>query len=206
MSLRNSVQTSTLPAMTMRAGSAWDDIARRLSDAEKGRDGGATVDLQPGGAIVVRGPGEVATTLSSLPNERMAALNRGPSPGDVEELRRLDPGNVEEWVPVSMTSLEGWKFRLRPDIDNALDYVFLAFRSPSDGNAWRISVLQPLMDDAFGHGPHMIRRPVGNVNIPVICGPGGAPAMTLAEVRTHAAKWMVYTARKHRGENPRFSL
>ena len=196
---------SVLPPDRMGAGSPWDDIARRLSDAEKGHTG-ATVDLQPGGALVVRGAGQPATTVSALPSERMAGVNAGPIAGDVAVLRALDPANVEEWEPVMTTTIDGWKFRLSPNVAGAPTFAFLAFRSPTDGNAWRIAVLDPPMDNAFGHAPHMIRRPVGSAMIPVICGPGGAPARTLAEVRTHAAKWMVYTTRKRRGENPWFSL
>jgi hypothetical protein len=50
------------------------------------------------------------------------------------------------------------------------------------------------MDAEFGHDTHMIRTYVGWTEIPVICGPDGLPATDLAEVRTHAAKWMAYTS------------
>lgn len=130
----------------------------------------------------------------------------GPSPADVEILRSLDPGNTEHWTPVRTVHLSGWTFRLTPPFAGQRLFVFFAFRSPSDGNAFRIAVLEPDMDTEYGHAPHMISVHVGGRPIPVICGPGGRPARDLAEVRTHAAKWMAYTSARMSGRNPGFSL
>jgi hypothetical protein len=130
----------------------------------------------------------------------------GPSPADVEILRRLDPGNTEHWTPVRTAHLSGWTFGLTPLFAGQQPFVFFGFRSPSDGNAFRIAVLQPDMDTEYGHAPHMIKVHVGGRPIPVICGPGGRPARDLAEVRTHAAKWMAYTSARMSGRDPGFSL
>jgi hypothetical protein len=135
----------------------------------------------------------------------MAAAQLGPSPADVEILRCLDPGNAEDWTPVRTARLTGWTFRLTPPFAGQRPFVFFAFRSPSDGNAFRIAVLEPDMDTEYGHAPHMIRAYVGGRAVPVICGPEGRPARDLAEVRTHAAKWMAYTSARMSGHNPGFS-
>jgi hypothetical protein len=130
----------------------------------------------------------------------------GPLPADVEILRRLDPSNTEHWNPVRTEHLSGWTFWLTPPFSGQQPFGFLAFRSPSDGNAYRIAALEPVMDTEYGHAPHMISVHIGGRTIPVICGPGGRPARNLAEVRTHAAKWMAYTSARMSGRNPRFSL
>lgn len=134
------------------------------------------------------------------------AAQLGPSAADVEILRRLDPGNAEDWTPVRTSHITGWTFRLTPPFASQRPFVFFAFRSPSDGNAFRIAVLEPGMDTEYGHAPHMISVHVGGRRIPVICGPKGSPARDLAEVRTHAAKWMAYTSARMSGRNPGFSL
>ena len=136
----------------------------------------------------------------------MIAANRGPLPADVEVLRSLDPGNTEQWTPVRTQHISGWTFWLTPPFPGQGPFVFFAFRSPSDGNAFRIAVLEPDMDIEYGHAPHMISVYLGGQQIPVICGPKGRPARDLAEVRTHAAKWMAYTSARMAGRNPRFSL
>jgi hypothetical protein len=136
----------------------------------------------------------------------MAAAHLAPSPEDVEIVRRLDPGNTEDWAPVLTPHVSGWTFRLTTPFADQRPFVFFAFRCPSDGNAFRISVLDPDMDTEYGHAWHMIRAYIGGRPFPVICGPGGRPAMDLAEARTHAAKWMAYTSARMSGRNPGFSL
>ena len=196
---------SALPHDRMAASDDWDQIAKTLRARENGR-GGKDVALQPGGQmVVIDGKTNTAASLSRLPQDRMAASTPGPRAEDVNALRRLDPRNVERWEAVHSASLSGWTFRLRP-MPSAPTYCFFAFRSPSDGGTWRISVLAPNMDDQRGHSPHMWVTDVGGTKVPVICGPEGMAARDLAEVRTHAAKWMAYTERRRRGEDPRFSL
>ena len=136
----------------------------------------------------------------------MSSAPPGPSPADVEIMRLLDPSNTENWTPVRTEHLSGWTFRLTPPFAGQRPFAFFAFRSPSDDNAFRIAVLEPVMDAQYGHAPHMISVHVGGRPIPVICGPGGRPARDLAEVRTHAAKWMAYTSARMAGRNPGFSL
>jgi hypothetical protein len=136
----------------------------------------------------------------------MRVARLGPSTADIEILRRLDPGNTEDWVAVLTGRIRGWTFRLTSPFPGQQPFSFFAFRSPSDGNAFRIAVLEPDMDSEYGHAWHMIRAYVGGRPIPVICGPGGGPARDLAEVRTHAAKWMAYTSARMSGHNPGFSL
>ena len=197
---------SRIPRGRMAAAS-WDEIAQALRNAEEGKSRGADVELHPGGELVLvfSEYGREAQPVSRLPQERMAAVNTGPSAEDVAILRRLDPGNTESWSPMQTGLIAGWTFRMTPPVPGQGQFVFLAFRSPSDGNAFRISVLHPDMDAEFGHLPHMIRTYVGGQRIPVICGPDGRPAADLAEVRTHAAKWMAYTSARMAGLNPRFS-
>jgi hypothetical protein len=196
---------SRLPEGRMATSSSWDEIAEELRLSEEGGSNGAEVVLKPGGGLEISRGDEAPRPLSKLPEGRMAAAAPGPSSADVEVLRRLDPQNLEGWEPVDDGELTGWVFRLTPPETDQTDFAFFAFRSPSDGNAWRISVLEPDMDYERGHGPHMISVSVGGMTVPVICGPGGAPARTLQEVRTHAAKWMAYTSRRMGGLNPGFS-
>lgn len=196
---------SRLPEGRMAA-SSWDEIAQTLRKVENGTARGSDVELRPGGTLVLTGRDGKAEPVSRLPQGRMAAANPGPTAADVETLRRLDPANVEEWAPVTSDLVAGWTFRLRPPFAGQATFVFFAFRSPSDGNAYRIAVLEPDMDNEFGHVPHMINAYVGGQRIPVICGPVGAPAANLAEVRTHAAKWMAYTSARIAGRSPGFSL
>jgi hypothetical protein len=195
---------SRIPQGRMAAAS-WDQIAQALRDAEDGRPGRSDVELR-GGQLVLTDRDKGSQPVSRLPQERMAAVNVPPSQADVAELRRLDPDNAEQWSPVLTDLVAGWTFRLSPLVPGQQQFVFFAFRSPSDGNAFRIAVLQPDMDSEFGHTPHMVRAYVGGKKIPVICGPDGRPAQNLAEVRTHAGKWMAYTSRRMAGLSPGFSL
>jgi hypothetical protein len=196
---------SRLPKGRMAGSASWDEIAEQLRLGEQGRSTGAEGVLQPGGVLEISRVDEAPQPLSKLPEARMAAASPGPSAADVNVLRRLDPDNVEGWEAVDTGELTGWVFHLTPPEFDQPDFTFLAFHSPSDGNAWRISVLEPDMDYERGHGPHMITVSVGGSAVPVICGPHGAPARTLAEVRTHAAKWMAYTSRRMAGHDPGFS-
>jgi hypothetical protein len=100
--------------------------------------------------------------------------------------------------------ISGWRFHLRPLTGGPL-FKFLAFRSPQDGGRFRIWPIEPNFDAHFGHKPHMITTTVGGQKVPVLCGPGGRAAATLAEARLYAAKWAVYTARSLREERTWFS-
>lgn len=201
---------SRLPEGRMAASSSWEEIAEQLRRREEGRSTGAEVVLKPGGELEVSWDDEASPQpLSKLPEGRMAVAQAGPSARDVKTLHALDPENLEGWEPTydedGAGELEGWIFRLTPPQPDQDEFVFLAFRSPSEGNGWRISVLEPDMDYERGHGPHMITVSVGGMTVPVICGPNGAPARNLKEVRTHAAKWMAYTSRRMAGLDPGFS-
>jgi hypothetical protein len=133
-------------------------------------------------------------------------VNQPPALADVELLRWLDPGNAEQWTPVLTGEITGWAFQMTPPFVGQGPFVFFAFRSPSDGNAYRIAVLEPDMDREYGHGTHVIAIHIGGQRVPVICGPDGRSAKDLAMVRTHAAKWMTYTSARMAGRNPGFSL
>jgi hypothetical protein len=187
-------QLSRLPTERM-AGvpDAWSDIVRNLNNAEEGRRHDE-VTMLPGGTLEVTKPGQASRPLSRLPQERMAGFNPGPSAADVNDVMAIDPDRVEHWTPQQTGLLNGWKFRLRPE-RGAPEYVFLAFRSPADGNLFRIFVVKPDVDSLYGHRPHMIKTVVGGQEIPVICGPDGRAARTLAEARTFAGKWMIYNYR-----------
>jgi hypothetical protein len=183
---------------------AWAEIVRNLRDAENGRPH-QDVEMRPGGALEVQAAGQ-ARPLSRLPQEKMAGTkNPEPSAEDVQEVMRIDPKRVEQWTPVTTGLLNGWKFRLRP-APGEQEFVFLAFRSPSDGNRFRVFVIKPDVDDRFGHHDHMIKTTVGGHSIPVLCGPGGRAADTLAQARLFAGKWMSYTYRRSTlGVAPGFS-
>lgn len=191
---------SVLPRERMAGEDAWADIVRQLRDAEDGRDAQDVV-MRPGGGMEVNEPGGQTRPLSRLPQEKMAAVNPKPSEADIAEIREIDPQRVEDWTPMLTGLLNGWKFRLRPD-PGAMEFVFLAFRSPQDGNNFRIFVVKPDVDKEYGHRPHMIGVNIGGQKIPVICGPNGRAARTLTEARGHAGKWMIYT---HRLVNMRVS-
>ena len=186
-------------------GSSWDEIVRALRAAEEGKPGATEVQLRPGGQLVLTGRERDPQPLSRLPRSRMAAMDEGPSAGDVHALRQLDPANTEQWSPVVTSQISGWAFQMSPPLAGQPDFVFFAFRSPSDGNAYRVAVLEPDMDDEYGHLWHMIATHVGGRRIPVICGPSGKPAKDLATVRLHAAKWMTYVSAMLAGRAPGFS-
>jgi hypothetical protein len=194
------------PSKTSAAANQWDRIAQALRAAEGGRSGTADVELRPGGQLVLVKPGQPPEPLSRLPRSRMAAGNRGPMASDVAFLRQLDPLNVEQWTPLLTDQISGWAFRMTSPFAGLPPFIFFAFRSPSDANAYRIALLDPDMDEAFGHNFHMIETYVGGQRVPVICGPQGKPARDLASVRVHAAKWMAYTSARMVGQNPQFSM
>jgi len=91
---------------------------------------------------------------------------------DVDVIRELDPFNQEAWEPVYTTALDGWRFRLqvRPD---GFVFKFLAFRSPTESNQWRLSVLSPDMDGQLGHNSHIVIASVGGRSLPVLCVQAG---------------------------------
>lgn len=182
---------------------AWADVIRTLRESEDGTNREDVV-ARPGGMLAVeRAGGE--HQLSRLPKERMAAVNAEPSSADVDEIMRIDPNRVEDWTPVRTGLLNGWKFRLKPT-PSADWFKFLAFRSPADGNRFRVFVIKPDVDSLRGHAPHMIETVVGGQNIPVICGPRGEAAADLRTARLHASKWAAYTyQRMIRGVRPGFS-
>lgn len=183
---------------------SWDKIVQALRTAEEGRPGSADVELRPGGQLVLTGRERESQPLSRLPRGRMAA-DHAPSTQDVDALRQLDPGNDEQWTPVLTGQISGWAFQMSPPFAGQPPFVFFAFRSPSDGNAYRVAVLEPDMDGEYGHRWHMIATYVGGQRIPVICGPSGKPARDLATVRVHAAKWMAYVSSLFAGRRPGFS-
>ena len=153
----------------------WDRIPEIISDHENSRSQGLDIAINPGGRLTVERSGQVRRT-SVVPDERMAA---DPHPritvADVDVIRELDPFNQEAWEPVYTTALDGWRFRLqvRPD---GFVFKFLAFRSPTESNRWRLSVLSPDMGGQWGHGPHIVTAWVGGREMPVLCGrPGQQP-------------------------------
>lgn len=138
------------------------------------------VIVEPGGRLseIPAGPVDHREALSRLPQERMAARNTGPSSADAAEISRLDPDNVECWTPVRHGGFGGWTFELSLPVRGQRRFKFLVFRSPSDGNALRISPLYPNLDAHYGHEPHMITARLGGEDVPVICGPAGRPPAT----------------------------
>ncbi len=198
---------STIPAERMAADlpKDWAAVAEQLRRKEQGLPSQDVV-LRPGGAVELNRPGEQPTQASRLPQEVMAATVPLPNMAEAAEVMRADPRRVEGWEPMTTSVLSGWKFRLQP-IPGGQVFTFLAFRNPSDGNLFRIWVLNPNMDDPLWHGHrhHMISVTVGGQRIPVLCGPGGTAACDLATARLYAAKWAVYTLRMMRGEKTCFS-
>lgn len=180
--------------------SSWDEIAEYMRSLENGSKDGDII-MGPGGELTVLGPSTQSLgPRSRLPKERMAALKPTISIDDVEEIRRIDPHNVEGWTPVQSELLDGWRFSLQV-VPSGYQFVFLAFRSPNDGGRWRIWVLRPNADEQFGHEPHMIATYLNGERIPVICGAGGRANCSLAEVRVNAGKWALYTQRRMWGQN-----
>lgn len=199
---------SVLPNDRM-AGQGWDAVAETMSDNEN-RTGNSEVEMKPGGAMEVHRPGragkpDTSRPLSVLPQDRMAAKPTI-SFSDTDEIRRIDPTNVENWTPVYTSALDGWKFTLVPK-SGGVKFVFIAFRSPNDSGMWRIWVLRPNFDrEKLGHKPHLITARVNNNDIPVICGPRGEATRTLAQARLVAGKWALYTQRRLDGDPVVFSV
>lgn len=199
---------SVLPTERMAAGEDWATIVATLRAQESGRATPTDIVVRPGGALGQVPAGlttEHGHTVSKLPQERMATVVPGPTATDAEEISLLDPSNIECWTPVWRGGFGAWTFEMVPPIRGQLRFTFLVFRSPSDGNALRISPLYPNLDDEFGHEPHMITVRLGGERVPVICGPGGRAARTFAEVRGDAAKWMVFQSYRLAGLRPPFS-
>ncbi|MEU5519625.1 hypothetical protein ACIQCD_23480 [Streptomyces sp. NPDC093250] len=200
------IPLSRLPQERMASGeqaASWEDVRSMIEEME--RNNGPDVELVPGGGFVRSDSSGVSQEISKIPQERMAAINPGPTQTDIDLLSRLDPHNVEKWQPVVTSFLTGWKFQMQPPCSGQLPFVFFAFRSPSDGNAFRITPIRPNLDNVISHKKHMYSVKVGGQSVSVLCGPGGRSAADLAEVRTHAAKWMAYTSLRMAGRKPRFS-
>lgn len=198
---------STIPAERMAGDipTDWAAVAEQLRRKEQGLPSQDVV-LRPGGAVELSRPGEETTPASRLPREVMAGMVPLPNLAEAREVMRSDPQRVEGWEPVTTSVLNGWKFRLQP-IPGDQVFTFLAFRNPSDGNLFRIWVLNPNMDDPtwHGHKNHMVSVAVGGQRIPVLCGPSGQAAPDLSTARLHAGKWALYTLRMMRGEKTWFS-
>ncbi|MFE2516396.1 hypothetical protein ACFXG9_13695 [Streptomyces mirabilis] len=184
-----SAPLSKLPEDTM-ASATWEDIAKQLRADEEGRAGGPEVALRPGGE-----PEHPPLQLSQLPPP--CGLE-----AEIELLRRLDPHNDGDWEPVTSDLIAGWAFWLTPPFEDLPRFAFFAFRSPADGGLYRISVLQPNMDNEHGHLFHMTNVYVDGQRIPVI-DPGRQLAADLVAVRAQAVKWM-YATSKLRGPNAQF--
>lgn len=193
---------SVLPNERMAAQTSWEEVAKQLRAAEDGIPRSDVV-MAPGGQMEVITEGTARPT-SRLPQQRMAAKPYITF-SDVDEIRRTDVHNAENWSPVHTAVLDGWRFRLRP-LPDGETFVFVAFRSPFESGKWRLWVLRPNMDNNLGHEPHVVTISLSGQEIPVVCGaPGAAPANSLAEARTMAGKWAVYTQRKLLGQDPAFS-
>jgi hypothetical protein len=201
------IPLSTVPSERMAGDvpSDWAVIADQLRRKEQGLPSRDVV-IRPGGTVELSRPGETPTQASRLPQEVMAAAAPVPNLAEAAEVIRQDPRRIEAWEPVVTSVLSGWKFRLQP-IPGDQVFTFLAFRNPSEGNLYRLWVLNPNMDDPrwFGHKNHMVSVTVGGERIPVICGPGGRAAPDLAAARAYATKWSLYTLRLMRGEKACFS-
>lgn len=119
-------------------------IAQALRTAEDGRSGIADVELRPGGQLIPIKSGQPPKPLSRLTKGRMGAGNRTPTASDVALLRQLDPLNVEQWTSLLTDQISGWAFRMTPPFAAQPPFIFFAFRSPSDANAYRIALLDPI--------------------------------------------------------------
>lgn len=203
-----SFQVSRLP--TERMAADWDTITSTLRNKEEGLAPSVDLELRPGGAVTLvpagRDEGVVERPVSTLPTERMAAAMAGPSAGDAQEIRQLDPTNCENWSPEHRGEFAGWTFELTPPFAAQSRFKFLVFRSPSDGNRLRISPLHPNYDHLFGHDSHMVNVRLGGYVVPVICGPNGRAASDFTQARGDAAKWMIYTSYRLAGQPAPFSL
>lgn len=199
---------SRLPTQRMASATSWDTIVETLRNKENGRTTSTDLVVRPGGGVdlVASGTTEsLSEPVSTLEPERMAATMVGPSTTDVEEIRRLDPNNVERWTPCQQGDFSGWTFEMVPPFASQGRFKFLVFRSPSDGNRLRISPLRPTFDHLFGHAPHMINVRLGGHVVPVICGPGGRAATNFTAARGYTAKWMIYTSYRLAGRPASFS-
>lgn len=208
---------STLPPWRMAAGNDWDSIFRELRQKENGERTGTELVVQPGGQLVrvlAGQPNSQGTPVSRLPEDRMAATNVvgdsatrviGPSTTDAIEIRELDPRNVESWRIHEQGGLSGWSFALTPPITPQKAFRFFVWRSPSEGNALRITAVEPYFGKP-SHEWHIIRIWFGRIEVPVICAtPGARPARNFAEVRGQAAKWTTYVSLRLAGIKPGFS-
>jgi hypothetical protein len=199
---------SRLPTQRMAAAASWDTILTALRDKENGRTTSTDLVVRPGGGVDLVASGTTerhSEPVSTLEPDRMAATMVGPSVADAEEIRRLDPHNVERWTPRQEGEFSGWMFEMVPPFASQGRFKFLVFRSPSDGNRLRISPLRPTYDHLFGHGPHMINVRLGGHVVPVICGPGGRAAANFTVARGYAAKWMIYASYRLAGRPAPFS-
>lgn len=199
---------STLPRDVM-AGSAWDEVRQAMRQHERNERTSSVPAMLPGGQIVVHDQrSHTDQPIAVIPRDVMAATTVMPlTERDITDIEGLDPDNLEGWTPVYGQHVSGFMFTLSADPFPQLPpFVFFAFRSADDAGLWRVAVLSPNMDTAFGHTAHIVRTRVGSAQRAVLCGPGGRACRTLAEAREHAGKWKVYTAARMAGFDPGFSL
>lgn len=199
---------SMVPQCRMSGGlepMGWEQVTSTIGDHEQGLNLDTDVYINPGGYLALGTEG-ASNPGSVVPSMRMAASARPcVYPSDIEVIRRLDPTNLEAWRSVRTTVLDGWRFRLqvRPE---GFVFEYLAFRSPTESNRWRLCVINPNVDDQWGHRSHIVTCTVNGWSLPVLCAqPGAAPARNLAEVRAQAAKWSAYTQDRIDGRAAAFS-
>lgn len=190
---------STLPRDRMADNGSWDRIVESIRAAEAGRDDADEIVVQPGGALVPVRKGEVGNQLSRLPRDRMAASRARPA--DLDEVRRLDPANVEQWRFVDDPHVPGLTFRMAPV---ARVFDFFCFRSAAAAGRWYLSVLSPRFDELVGHEAHVMQLNLGGgERIPIVCRDStDSSHATLAEVRGTAAKFAVYHSLREHGHVP----
>ena len=109
----------------------------------------------------------------------------------VEEIRRLDPHNLEHWEWIPDPIIPGFRFQMNPD---GRRFIFYAFPVASFSNNFLLSPAEPSFDSLLGHNTHVIDYAIGGGSkVPIICRHHGRQDHeTIQLVRGTAGKFALY--------------
>ncbi len=190
---------STLPQDRLASDDPWGRIIRTIQQSENGQKTEDAVEVHPGGQLVPVRQGKPGTPMSTLPQDRLASASRA-CRADLDEVRRIDPRNVERWTFVDDSEIPGLTFEMTPI---ARVFRFFCFRVAAAGGRWYLSVLDPNLDSLVGHENHVMRLDLGGARVPIVCRRSSDSShANLAEVRGTAAKFALYHSLRAHGHVP----
>lgn len=177
----------------------WANVDAWFTKQERGATPSQDLVMQPGGHMVLFDKGaepDRGQVIGQVARGRMAsqapAWDAEWTRDEFEEVRKIDPDRREGWQPKRFGSVIGLQFEIGnpAGFANPSYFKFLLIKEP--GTGWWIAPLHPNVDALQGHRHHMISRRVHGHEIPILCGPEGKPASSIAVARQFAGKWAFY--------------